>query len=292
MSTMPNWGTNIGTEGSGYFNPREDGLNQLLVVWVLRHIPNAGPTSYQPNGTDAIELDIVKIDTTNPAASPVYRSQWLRSGRVIGKLKGFAGSPNPCLITFFEETPGRESTRNIRFIASEPGVQELASAWYESLGEDGFVPSPPSTDEQVAQRINQRAQQAQQAQQQYGGWPAGSVPAGQYYAQQGGGYGGAPQQQQQAPQWGAPQQQWGAPQQQAAPQPQWGAPQQQQQQQAPQQQAAGWSAQQPAANPQQAQWGPAPAQPQQSQLPPGVDPGSVLGMIAGAKQQIQENPPF
>jgi hypothetical protein len=319
--SQPNWGANQGSTAAGYCNPA-DLLGQAAAVWVIQHIADAGPTSNTKPGdrTDAIQVDVVKLDPANPAASPLYRTQVWRSGRVIAALKPFAGSADPCLITFYDETPGNMTTRRPRFIGDDPKAVELAQAWYSTLGEAGFLPS--------AKQPYVVAQQQQQPgpQQQHYGWPQGAVPA-QQYQQQGppAGYGapqppqqqqwGAPQQaapvQPQQQQWGPPvQQQWGAPQQAAQSQPQqWGAPQQQPQQWgapqpqqapaaqqqwgAPQQQPQQWGAPQQAAPvQQQPQWGAPPQQAPAAQPPPQQ---SVLDMIKNGGQGTppsQETPPF
>ena len=132
---MPDWGANVGGSG-GYLNPA-DTLNNPIVVWVLQHVAQAGPTTRRPQGSDAIELDVIKLNPENPAASEVHRNQLWRTARIIGALKGFAGSPRPCLVMVYDEKPGDQTTRRIHFLASDQRAQDLANAWYGSLGESG-----------------------------------------------------------------------------------------------------------------------------------------------------------
>lgn len=289
--TVPNWEANTGN-GAGVYVKPADVLNTPLVVWVLQHVANAGPTERQPQGGDGIELDIVQLDQSNPAESKVFRNQTWRTGRIIGALKGSVGK-GPCLVMVYDEQPGNQTTRRIHFLGKDERAKAIATAWYATLGDAGFEPSTP-TDPAVYLRAFQQPQQrfggqpgyGPQGGSQYGGWPQGAMPAQQYrqqppqqgYPQPGYGPGQPPAQPQwqqggpvppAQPQWGGPQSaaprppappaqpQWGGQPQAAA--PQWGPPQQQ----APQQPQWGAPAPQP---PVQPQWGgPQQIAPQQPQ---------------------------
>jgi len=289
--TSPNWGANVGGASGEYCNPM-DLQGYPAAVWVLQYIQNAGPTKHRPQGGDAIEVDVVKFEPQDPSKSTVHRNQIWFSGRAIGALKKFAGSPDPCLITFYLEDPRQQVSQKMRFIAEEPGVVEIAQAWFASVG-NSFVPSAPTPPEM----IGQKAQLQQSGGSQYGGWPPGAIPAQQYYQQQPGyqqpgygqppagygqppagygqtlqqpgygqppaGYGQTPQQ----PGYGQPPTGYGPPSgppsppqpspwggQQVQQQPGWGAPQQAPQPPAP----PTWGVPQPA--PQQAGWGAGPQQ--------------------------------
>jgi len=318
----PNWGANQGSSTGDYCNPGNL-VGQLAAVWVIQYVPDAGPTKNTKPGdkTDGIQVDVVKLEPNNPAASTIHRTQLWRGGRFIAALKPFIGSADPCLVTFYEETPGNMATRRIRFVGDCEDAVTVAGSWYTSLGEAGFQPS------QAVPYVVARPAQQQYASP-YSGWPQGAVPAAQYQQQQAG-WGQQqppmPPQQPQQGQWGAPQlpqQQggWGQQQPQQPPQGQWGAPQQQQggwgQQQAPAQPPQSqWGApQQQAQPPQQPQWGAPPAQggwgqqqaqPQQQwgpppgaapqQAPPQQQQGSVMEMLANGQPQgmpDQGQPPF
>lgn len=255
--TSPNWGANVGGASGEYCNPA-DLLGWPAAVWVLQYIPQAGPTKHRPQGGDAIEVDVVKINPVDPAASTVHRNQVWFTGRAIGALKRFAGSPDPCLITFFDEQPGNMTSRRLRFIAEEPGVVDFCQAWFASVN-NTYVPSQPTPPEQIGARVQMQANGGQQY-----GWPAGAMTPQQYqqYQQQQGGYGMQPGYGQQQPGYGQPPQQPGYGQapagygQPPAQQPAWGGQPAPAAPPAQQPAAPAWGGQQPA---QQPQWGGQPA---------------------------------
>ncbi len=313
--TAPNWNSNVGSSTGDYCNP-VDLKGELAVAYVLQYIPNAGPTRHKPGGTDAIEVDVVKIDAAHPENSTIYRNQIWFSGRAIGALKRFAESPDPCLITFRWDDPYDKTTQRVHFVANESGVIDLVTAWYNSLP-GGFTPSTKTPPHMIAQRQGQQPPQqpGYGPQPGYGqpnpGWGAPQPPQQPGYGPQSG-YGQQPGYGQPNPGWGAPQppQQPGYGQQPpqqpgyGQPNPGWGAPRPPQQpgygQQPPQQSwgaapqapQSQWGApRQPVPAPQQPQWGsqqqaaPVSQQPQWGAPPPAATPQQAWGAP-------QEQPPM
>jgi hypothetical protein len=138
----------------------KDIINHLLLVWAIKYIEHS-PTAYN-DGTDparpcdVVVVDVVDLDQADEDGQLglIGRQSWWRQGRLIQKLRGRVGRPNPLLGRMAKGVGPNGAFELVDLSADERAVAR-ANNWWQ-LHQD-FLPSAvgnevPAQPQRIAQQ--------------------------------------------------------------------------------------------------------------------------------------------
>ncbi len=152
----------------------KDVINHVLLVWAVDYIPHS-PTQYNDGSDpkkpcDVVVVDVVDLDQVDEDGELglVSRGSWWRQGRLIQRLKGRVGKPNP-MIGRMAKGVGANGAFELIDLSADAKAVSRANAWWmknqdftvtpygdESPQQPQHIvaattpPPPPSTLEQQA----------------------------------------------------------------------------------------------------------------------------------------------
>lgn len=127
-------------------NPR-DVLNHLLLIWVVEYLPHKPTQFSRPDKpSDVIVVDVVDLDDQDPDTGQpglLARHVWWRQARLIQKLKGQVGNPNPLLARIGKGSAaqGYNAPFVLNSASKDAAAQQQAMEWFAR--NPGFTPSVP-----------------------------------------------------------------------------------------------------------------------------------------------------
>jgi hypothetical protein len=122
----------------------KDVINHVLMVWAIQYIEHS-PTQFNDGSDpskpcDVVVVDLIDLDQVDEDGQlgQVSRGTWWRQGRLIQKLRGRVGKPNPLLGRMTKGVGPNGAFELIDLSADEKALMR-ARAWWQRNG--GFEPT-------------------------------------------------------------------------------------------------------------------------------------------------------